>query len=90
MFWNQVVVMIYLWDRLMYTVYAFSFDPFFSYVYSIFACMHVCEPYVFSTHRDQKRVTDSPEMAVIESYEQPGRCWELDLCPLEEQPEPSL
>lgn len=89
MFWNQIVVMIYLWGMLMYTVYVFSFASFFSYVYSIFpACMFV--NHMYSAPRDQKRVTDSPEMAVIESYEQPCRCWELDLCPLEEQPEPSL
>lgn len=50
MFWNQIVVMIYLWGMLMYTVFVFSFASFFSYVYSILpACMFVNHMYSVPT-----------------------------------------
>ena len=61
----------------------------------MYTWVFVCAPHACSTNRSQKRAFDALELEVTDSYELPSGCWNLNPCPLKEQPtvltfEPSL
>lgn len=49
------------------------------------ACMYACALCVWSVHGGQERMWDSLGLALTNGCEQPYRCWEWNLGPLEEQ-----
>lgn len=49
-------------------------------------CVGVGAQVCRSTHRSQKRASDPRKAAFTDDYDSSGRCWELNLSPVEEQP----